>query len=267
MSDRSITRVRHAAGLRLLDVVATTLVTPHLVRVMLGGEQLAGFTSLGFDDHVKVFIPPEGEAFDSLPVLGPGGPVFKAGAPTPALRDYTPHHFDPVASMLQLDFALHDAGPATAWALRAQKSDKLIIGGPRGSFVVGTGFDWHLLMGDATALPAIRRRLAELPEGSHAVVFAEMGGPEDKEPFTSRANVEIHWLYRTCQDDRSATCLLQAATAASFPDGDYYAWIACESADAKAIRAALLGRGADRASLKASGYWRRGAAATHDAYD
>lgn len=268
MSDRTVTRVRHELRLRLLDVVQVARVTPRLIRVTLGGEQLRGFASAGFDDHVKVFVPPQGEVFDSLPALGPEGPIFEAGAVRPAaLRDYTPHHYDPASSTLQLDFALHDAGPATAWALRARTGGKLIIGGPRGSFVVGTGFDWHLLMGDDTALPAIRRRLAELPEGSRAVVLAEVDGPEDEEPFESRADVEALWVHRARAREGSASCLLHALAAASLPAGAFYAWVAGESAAAKAIRAALLARGADRGTLKASGYWRRGSAAVHDTHD
>ena len=125
----------------------------------------------------------------------------------------------------------------------------------------------HLLMGDETALPAIRRRLAELPERSRAVVLAEVDGTEDEGPLESHVEVEAHWVRRTRQKGGAASCLLDALTAVSFPHGDCYAWIACESADAKALRVALLERGAGRAALKASGYWRRGSAATHDVHD
>lgn len=172
--DRSIQRVRHDLKLRLLSVVAVDQITPHARRVTLGGAQLHGFTSLGFDDHVKLFIPVEGQVFATLPEIGPSGPAFDLRRPAPAMRDYTPHSFDPVGGTLQLDFALHDAGPATLWARRAQPGDRVIIGGPRGSFVVGIGFDWHLLVGDETALPAIRRRLAQLPAGSRAAVFIKI---------------------------------------------------------------------------------------------
>jgi len=266
LSDRSTTRVRHELRLRLVDVVEVRRVTPHMVRITFGGEQLLGFTSLGFDDHLKVFVPPEGRPFHELPTLGPEGPAFNPGLPGPAMRDYTPWHFDPAALRLKLDFALHDAGPATAWALQARKGEKLVTGGPRSSFVVGTAFDWHLLMGDDTALPAIRRRLAELPAGSRSRVFAEVDGPEDEEPFESRAQVEAHWVHRK-NAGRGASRLLDALAAAHLSPGAYYAWVAAESSDAKAIRMALLARGADPAALKASGYWRRGSAAAHDVHD
>ena len=264
---RAVVRIRHEMRLRLLTVLQVECVSARLVRVRIGGEQLRGFASPGFDDHVKVFFPPPGEAFTSLPALGPAGPVFADGATRPAMRDYTPHHHDPEALSLQLDFALHGAGPATEWAARAQVGDTLMVGGPRGSFLIGTGFDHHLLIGDETALPAIRRRVAELPPGADVIILAEVDGPADAEPFRSVANVHTRWVYRSGMCRRSASCLVDALQDQQLPKGSCHAWVACESSDAKALRAALLARGADRASLKAAGYWRRGAAASHDVLD
>ncbi len=195
--DRAVVRVRHEMRLRLLTVQQVERVSARLVRVRIGGEQLQGFASPGFDDHVKVFFPPPGEAFTFLPALGPAGPVLADGATRPAMRDYTPHHHDLEALSLQLDFALHGAGPATEWAARAQAGDTLMVGGPRGSFLVGTGFGHHLLIGDETALPAIRRRVAELPARASTTILAEVDGPVDAEPFRSAANVETRWVYRS----------------------------------------------------------------------
>jgi len=61
--------------------------------------------------------------------------------------------------------------------------------------------------------------------------------------------------------------LLAAVAAARLPEGGCYAWVACESSDAKLIRAALLSRGADPSALKASGYWRRGLVAIHEVHE
>lgn len=141
---------------------------------------------------MKLFFPPEGATFDTLPPLGPGGPVFHENRPKPIMRDYTPHHFDPVALTLQIDFSVHGWGPVTAWALGARAGDRLIVGGPRGSFILHTDFDWHLLAGDDTALPAIRKRVAELPHGSRTLFFAEVDGPDDEEPFADDGGAQIH---------------------------------------------------------------------------
>ena len=51
------TCVRHALKFRPLGVVHKQPLTPRMVRITLGGTDLAGFTSPGFDDHVRVFFP------------------------------------------------------------------------------------------------------------------------------------------------------------------------------------------------------------------
>jgi NADPH-dependent ferric siderophore reductase len=52
------------------------------------------------------------------------------------------------------------------------------------------------------------------------------------------------------------------------PKGDYYAWVACESLTAKALRAQLIAdHGANPKWIRAAGYWRRGAVAVHDTHN
>ena len=52
-----VVRVRHELVRRRLTVRHTRRLSPHLLAVTAGGPELAGFTSLSFDDHVKLFIP------------------------------------------------------------------------------------------------------------------------------------------------------------------------------------------------------------------
>ncbi|WP_076999251.1 siderophore-interacting protein [Variovorax sp. KK3] len=265
LPDRLPRRVRHALRFRRLEVRATERVTPHLVRITLGGDQLEGFASPGFDDHAKLFFPDEQTGQLTLPTAGPDGPVWPPGG-KPAMRDYTPLNHDAAAGTLQFDFALHEAGPATRWAERARVGDILGVGGPRGSFIVPTGFDWHLLIGDDTALPAISRRLAELPEGARAVVLAEVDGESDRITLPTRARLDLHWVHRGSAAD--AHPLLDRLRSLTLPAGDFHAWIACESAAAKALRVFLVDeRGANPKWIRASGYWRRGTAATHDTHE
>src|SRR4051795_644616 len=109
-------RISHeGARRRSLVVLERIGLTDTLVRFTLGGD-LAGFTSLGPEDHVKAFFPAE------------GGFVG---------RDYTPSEYRPIGGSsgpeLDLDVVVHgDAGPATAWASRAGRGDVLEIGGARG---------------------------------------------------------------------------------------------------------------------------------------
>jgi NADPH-dependent ferric siderophore reductase len=170
--------------------------------------------------------------------------------------------------MLEIDFAIHDAGPATRWAETARPGDALAIGGPRGSFIIPTNFDWHLFIGDETAIPAISRRLAELPAGTRAIVLAEVDGPADQVSFKSDANVAVTWAYRNGAQAGASDVVARTLKTMRLPAGDYYAWVACESLIAKALRVQLLAEhGANKKWMRAAGYWRRGAVAVHDSHD
>ena len=267
LPDRLPHRVRHELRFRRLEVRAVQRVTPHLVRITLGGDQLAGFTSPGFDDHAKLFFPDPQTGALLLPTVGPDGPSWPEGV-KPAMRDYTPRHHDAAAGTLDFDFALHEAGPATRWAAQARVGDVLGVGGPRGSFIVPTDFDWHLLIGDDTALPAISRRLAEMPAGARVLVLAEVDDEADQIPLPTRGELALHWVHRRDAEPGTGGALLETLRALTLPAGEFHAWVACESTLAKAVRAHLVTeRGANPKWIRASGYWRRGAVATHDTID
>lgn len=266
MTDRpEVRRVRHETRLRRLTVRAVQHLTPKMIRVTVAGDELSGFVSMGFDDHVKLFFPPSGSGELAMPTMGSDGPVYPEGAPRPALRDYTPRRYDAAAGALDLDFVLHEAGPATTWAAQVTPGQTLGVGGPRGSFIIPTQFDWHLLIGDETALPAIGRRLEELPANTRALVVAEVDSPAEEQKFASAAPFEVIWAHRDGEPAGDPALLLQRLRSADFPTGEYFAWVAAETQVARAVRHYLL---ADRATpkhwVKAAGYWRRGATATHE---
>jgi NADPH-dependent ferric siderophore reductase len=237
---RAPRRVRHeGARRRQLEVRHVERIAPHMIRVTFGGD-LEGFKSLGFDDHVKLFFA--------------DGTRNSNGEPQLAGRDYTPRRHDAAANTLEVDFAIHDAGPATRWAEQAKPGDTLMAGGPRGSFIIPTAFDWHLLIADETGLPAVSRRLAELPAGTKAVVLGEIDGPTDRQTFSSKADVSVTWAYRNGGEAGATSVLTQALRGLSCPKGDFYAWVACESLTAKALRAQLIAEhGANPKWTKAAG--------------
>ena len=119
-------RVRHELKFRRARVEAVEQLTPALKRIVLSGEELEGFFSPGFDDHVKIFPALRGQAV-VLPTIGPNGPVF--AEPKPTARDYTPRAFDAANRRLTIDFAVGHGGPATAWAEDAQVGVELLAVG------------------------------------------------------------------------------------------------------------------------------------------
>lgn len=259
-------RVRHPLRFRVLHVVRRESLSPSLLRIVLGGDALEGFYSPGFDDHVKLIFPDAGSGEIRCPEVGPDGPIWRSSA-RPVMRDYTPRYYDSAARLLAIDFALHQAGPATSWALAARPGDRLGVGGPRGSLIVPTRYDWHLLVGDETALPAISRRLQALGDAARAIVVVEVAGPDCLIDIHAGRHVSVYWVYRSVTEPGNSGVLYDTLAQIAFPPGEYHAWVACESALARAIRAQLIARGAHPKRLKAAGYWRRGAAATHDTID
>ncbi len=267
-AERTARRVRHETKTRLLQVREVSRISPKMVRIVVGGEALAGFISAAHDDHVKMFFPHPGDDKPVLPTPSPNGPIYPEGAVRPAARDYTPRRYDAVANTLTIDFVLHGDGPAASWAEQARPGKFLGVGGPRGSFIVPDEFDWYLLAGDETALPAIGRRLEELPAGTRAIVVVEVADAEEEQRFDTRARLETHWLHRNGAAPGVPSLQLKAISGLSLPSGDGYAWVAAEAATAKALRRHLVDeRGLRKDRVKAAAYWKQGAVAVHETYD
>ena len=229
-----IERVRHDTRRRSLAVESITDITPGMRRIILRGDELADFISLAPDDHIKIFIPTaEGEE----------------------RRDYTPRRYDNAARSLTIDFALHEAGPVTRWALGARPGDGLEIGGPRGSAVVSASVKRWLLIGDETALPAIGRRIEESAAGTAITALAAVTGPLEEQLFETRAELDLRWAHRPLSEATDAAALLTLLSTVDIQP-ETFVWIAAEAAVTRDIRNHLLTeRRYPLSWMKASGYW------------
>lgn len=241
-------RVMHALRRRELTVRATQRVTPEMLRITFSGDDLHDFTSAAPDDHIKLFVAQE------------GGEVVS--------RDYTPRRFDTNAGTLDIDFALHDAGPATRWALGAKPGDKLQVGGPKGSRVMDGEPDWRLFIGDETALPAIGRSIEEAPAGAKVISLVAVTNEANEQRFDTRAQLEAHWVHRPADRADDPQPVLDALAGLALPDGDGFVWIAAEAHVTRAVRDYV--RGALKHapnSVKASGYWIKGRADANEKFE
>ena len=236
-------RVRHELRRRTLTVESVEQLSSHMVRVNFVSPELHDFVSASHDDHIKLFFP--------------------NGDGEPNRRDFTPRRFDTGKGTLAIDFALHEAGPATQWAAAAEIGDTLEIGGPRGSSVVPDDFDWYLLIGDETALPAIGRRVEELRAGVAVATFV-IGDAGVGQHFETHALWTPHWMIRHAAFD-DAELLHVALADHPLPGGDGFVWIAAEASVARHLRRYLIEeRGHPRQWIKAAGYWKRGHADAHE---
>jgi NADPH-dependent ferric siderophore reductase len=234
---RRVERVRHELKRRELEVVAVETMSPGFVAVTFGGEALADFVSLSFDDHVKFII--------------------EDGAGEPVRRDYTPRRFSTGERRLTIEFALHGHGGASEWARKARVGQRVLVGGPRGSMIIPMDYRWHLLAGDDTALPAIRRRLEELPAGTPVTVIVH-ADEADRLPLASQAQVTLRWV-------DTAEALVEAVRAERLPDGEGFVWCAGEAATMAAVRQVLIDdKKHPREAMRVAAYWKRGACEFHE---
>ncbi|WP_108398169.1 siderophore-interacting protein [Devosia submarina] len=258
LDPRAPIRIRHDTRMRLLEVTDVVDITPRMRRISLHGD-MTGFASAGHADHIKAFFFPDGVEPHTAPI-GERGAEFAPGE-KPEMRDYTPRYWDVAKGTLELDFVLHGDGPASSWAAQAEIGQKLVIGGPRGSLVVPAAFDWYLLVGDETALPAIGRRIEELPAGARVVAIIEVADQAEEQRFETQTDLDLIYCHRNGLAAGTTDLLLQAVKRQAFPSGTAYAYIAGESSISKAVRAHLTEeRGFNPEYVKAAGYWLLGVA-------
>ncbi|MFH5822776.1 siderophore-interacting protein [Georgenia sp. AZ-5] len=250
-------RVRHPLTVRRLRVLRRARLSARMLRLTVGGEELAGFAAEGPEDHVKLFVPDPVTGELHVPEAGPDGLVRPAVPPT--VRDYTPRAVRP--GELDLDVVLHDdRGAVSRWAGDARPGDELAVGGPRGSVLPPAGADHLLLGGDETALPALARWLELAPAGTPADVLVEVSDPADEAYLAPRPEHTVRYLRRGNAAPGTTTLLADAVRALPPRDGVGYAWFAGEAGSLVPVRRWLRASGY-RNNVKVDGYWKRGVVA------
>lgn len=234
---------------RKLAVIDRLSLTPNMLRITLGGPELAGFPD-AVGGYIKLNLP-----------------SADGGSGKPLIRTYT------VAAKrdgeIDCDFALHGltgtghAGPATQWALDCAKGDTILVGGPGPAKPLPSGFAFYLVAGDMTAIPAITANLAALPADARGVAVIEVMSEADRQPLAKPDGVELRWVI-VPQPGSEPAALEEAVRAVVWQDGTY-AWAACEFSAMQRLRAYLRDeRGLGPNALYISSYWKSGL--TEDAH-
>lgn len=237
-----------------LEVVGREQLSPHLVRILLGGDQFDAFVANDSTDaYVKVFF--------AKPGLGLEAPYDVAAlretlapADLPVTRTYTVRAVDPVARTLTIDFVVHgDEGLAGPWAAAARPGDTLTLAGPGGGYRPDPDADWHLFAVDQSALPATAASLEVLPESARGLVFVQVADASEQIPLEAPAGVAVRWVYG---DD--PTLLVDAVASAEWLAGRPRIFAHGEREAMKGLRNLFRERGVVRAELSLSGYWAQG---------
>lgn len=233
-------------------VVRREQITPAMVRVILGGPDLADFRPPSADAYVKLVFP----ASD--------------GTQRPALRTYTVRAWDSDACELSLDFVVHGTeGLAGPWAASATPGDTIEFRGPGGGYSPDPVSRWHLLVGDETALPAIAVAIEQLPADAQALVIVEVANTSEQQDIgQGNSTVEVRWIVRENDGDHASQpgdALVAAvedidlSARVSRLDGPPQVFLHGEAAMVRVVRRALRDRlGITPRDHSVSGYWRCG---------
>jgi NADPH-dependent ferric siderophore reductase len=252
------------------EVMRTEDVSPHIIRVVLGGKGFDTFVPNDFADaYCKVLFVRDDVDVAALPVpLTLGSFQTLPVQRQPVVRTLTVRTDDADKREIAIDFVVHgEHGVAGPWASSVQPGQPAYLMGPSGAYAPDPAAAWHLIAGDESALPAIARTLEALPDDAVGRVFIEVAGPDDEIALTSPGSVDIKWIYRggradLVADDRAGdhAPLIAAVTAADWLPGQVQVFI---HGEAQAVMHNLRPyirkeRGVEAKWASISGYWRRG---------
>jgi len=241
LSDAELERRR--GRLWTLRVVDAFEITPHMRRVQLTG------------DNLDEFRPKPGQ--EIVLQLGQGGEI--------ARRHYTIRQFNGATKIIDVDFVLHGhRTPGISWALEARPGDSVEIRGPRGRISLDHSADWHLFLGDETAMPAIFNLVEALPSTAQAFAFLEIGTDEDRQNVETIAQLRLEFCSRNGAAPGPNDILASALAGFVLPPGKGQAITLGETSNIRALRHALIERGFDRGQIYSEGYWRPDRIGGHD---
>lgn len=237
-----------------LTVTRTESITAGLRRVWFQSNDLYSFRdSAETDRYVKLIFGKDGHPLpDEVDVRS----MRRDGVPAdqlPDVRTYTALFPDPDAGTLAVDFVMHgDEGVAGPWAARARAGDVLLANGPGGGYRPDRGADWHLLVGDESAFPAIGAALDDLGPSAVVRLVLATPSPAHRIPLSLGEQQTVAFV--------PADELVAAVRAVDWLPGRVQVFAHGEAqAIMHGVRPYLLKeRGVPRADASISGYWRQG---------
>lgn len=209
---------------------------PNYLRLTLSAPEIAAYSPTLPADGVKVGVQ-HGDAH--------------------ALRAFTVAS-RPDENTVEIDILRHSGGLVGAWLADARVGDSVPFHAVRREFAVGTGITDHLLVCDASALPAAATILRHIPSEHtvHAWVHAPASADIDA-LLPEHAGLSLHrrlgelWDAEELIDELAPVFALSRSTRIQ-------CWIAAESALVASLRTSLRAAGISRDDMFAAAYWKRG---------
>ncbi len=255
--------VSHAdTGLITAEVTRAEQLSPHIVRITLGGDRLEHWRDLGFDQWFRLALPISDETrFDRLgdrfDMRGYLRYLTLPKSSRPAIRNYTVREYRAETGELDIDFVVHGAaGIAGPWAAG------LPLGAPVALIDQGCGYrpvagaERVVLAGEESAMPAVLGILRDLPRASTGVAVIEIPDAADRQPDEAPAGVELRWVVRSAGARPGAVALEELRTVCPVAE-PVSAFLAGEQRLATEGRRYLVNDcGIPKSAVDFTGYWR-----------
>jgi NADPH-dependent ferric siderophore reductase len=253
---------REPPAFRHVEVRRIERLTPRMIRVTLGGAELAGFTVEQPAASVRVLLPTPGGADLVVPSWN-GNEFLLPEGRRPTIRTLTPWQVDPDALELDVGIVIHGSGVASDWALSAEPGLPAAISGPGRGYTVEGDAPAYLVAGDETAIPAITQVLDAVPDETPVQVRVEVAHPDGRLALPEHPGASVEWC------DLPSRAAPGDALGAAVRDLELAhgtrVWAAGEAAAVQRIRRHLFDdRGLSRAQTSVRGYWKHGRAGDED---
>jgi NADPH-dependent ferric siderophore reductase len=221
------------------EVISTERISPSMQRIALTAPDLAGFR----------YEPGQ----DVMLLVGADGS-------RPIRRRYTIRALDRENLLLTLMIVRHSDGPGERWIRAARPGDRIEGIGPRGKISTLPGAEWHLLIGDESALAAIFTMTESLPGDADATLVIEVPEPDDEQELLAPARTRLSWLHRVGRRAGDPGLLTAEAAERDLPSGNGHAYVFGEASVVSRLRDALAARGLRQQQISAKAYWGLGRA-------
>ncbi len=258
-ADRTRPTRREPPAFRRATAQRITELSPHMRRIVLGGDELVGLEIDEPAASVRMLLPPAGEDALVMPTWSGNQFDLPDGRRAP-IRTFTPRHLDPERHELTLDVVLHGTGAASEWAMAAAPGDEVAISGPGRGYQIDTAAASYLLVGDEVAIPAISQLLEALPDALPVAVEIEVSAASAQVELPGHPTAVVTWHPRSNGSEPGDALVEAVRSLDAVPDG---VWVAGEAAAVQRIRKHLFDeRGLSRSDATVRGYWKKGRSAT-----
>ena len=227
-----------AAARRLsFEVAESERISPSMQRIVLTAPELIDFR---YEPGQDVML------------------LVAADGTRPIRRRYTIRSLDRPALAMTLNVVRHGDGPGERWVSGARPGDSIEGIGPRGKITTSPAADWHVFMGDESAMPAILAMTESLPGDADATLVIEIPGPDDEQELLAPARTRLSWLHRLSADAGAPALLSAEAAEIELPPGNGHAYLFGEASVVLRLREILTARGLRQDQISPKAYWGRG---------